>query len=63
MNIALGIFVPLLFYFGFLIWECSSWVSARARIAREQARRMKLENDRIEALQRATDASPAYAMP
>lgn len=49
MNAVLGVVALVLVFAGFMIWECSEWVSARAELVREQARKLRLENDRLEA--------------
>lgn len=44
-----------------VLWQCSDWIEARGEQAREQARRLKLENDRLaqELAERQGRAVPA----
>lgn len=49
MNAILGVSALLLVFVGFILWECCGWISARAELVREQARKIKLENDKVEA--------------
>jgi hypothetical protein len=52
MNAILGVSALLLVFVGFILWECCGWISARAELVREQARKIKLENDKVEAARR-----------
>ena len=52
MNAILGVSALLLVFVVFILWECCGWISARAELVREQARKIKLENDKVEAARR-----------
>jgi hypothetical protein len=45
----------LLVFVGFMLWECCGWISARAELVKQQARKLKLENDDVEAARGAAD--------
>jgi hypothetical protein len=51
MQSILGVATLMMVFGGFLIWECARWVGARAALAKQQARKLELENDRREAAQ------------
>jgi uncharacterized protein YxeA len=55
MHAILGVVALLLVIGSFVIWECSEWIGARAELVREQARKLKLENDKREASQSSRD--------
>lgn len=61
MNSILGVAALVMVFGGFLIWECASWVGARAELAKQQARKLKLENDQLEAARGAQTSTSAQA--
>jgi hypothetical protein len=52
MNAILGVVALLLVFVGFMLWECCGWISARAELVKQQARKLKLENDALESTAR-----------
>ncbi|MET4674695.1 MULTISPECIES: hypothetical protein [unclassified Luteibacter] len=61
MNSILGVATLAMVLGGFLIWECASWVGARAELAKQQARKLRLENDQLEAMRGAQTSSRTQA--
>jgi len=55
MNAILGVVALLLVFVGFMLWECCGWISARAELVKQQARKLKLENDDVEAARGSAD--------
>lgn len=61
MNSILGVAALMMVFSGFLIWECASWVGARAELTKQQARKLELENDQLEMARGAQNSSRAQA--
>jgi len=61
MNSILGVAALAMVFGGFLIWECASWVGARAELVKQQARKLRLENDQFEAMRGAQTSSRTQA--
>ena len=38
----------VLVFVGLAIWQCTDWIAARADVVKETARRMHLENEKLE---------------
>lgn len=53
MNTITGVVALLLVFVGFILWECCGWISARAELVKQQARRLRLENDKLESTVRS----------
>lgn len=53
MNTITGVIALLLVFVGFILWECCGWISARAELLKQQARRLRLENDNLESTVRS----------
>jgi hypothetical protein len=53
MNSLTGAAALALVMLALIIWQCADWIEARTEQSREQARRIKLENDKL-ALELAT---------
>lgn len=45
----------------FVTWQCADWIEARAELARERARGLKLENDSLARDLAAQDRRPSAA--
>jgi hypothetical protein len=63
MNAILSGAALLVVVAALVLWQCSDWIEARGEQAREQARRLKLENDRLaqELAERRARSVPAVA--
>lgn len=47
MNSLTGAAALALVMVALIIWQCGDWIEARTEASREQARRIKLENDKL----------------
>ncbi|MFL6658094.1 MAG: hypothetical protein ACJ8GW_08495 [Massilia sp.] len=62
MNSLTGAAALALVMLALIIWQCSDWIEAHTEASREQARRIKLENDKL-AFELATQQQARAAIP